>query len=378
MKAVLASALLGIALAIAALQARADSFANPALKPSTPPLQNARVDGLDIDRGKLSITDCGQLRSAPEGRPLCEGSAFNLSVNDEALRTKLKAIHLGDHIRVNFAPEKPAPGTTASAAPPALVVSEIAGLAAPKVSTIHRLGVLLAAFASTFLLGALLTGGRPLKLILGMDNRYSNSKLQAALWFWVFITSYLEFLYFRIAVGGLDFLGAISIPQNLLLLSGMSAITFAGAKGITTAKANAAADATAAQAQQDAAQDNPPGISSVAVADAPGSVAVATTAPTPIIATPRGKSMADPGTASLWKDLMQNDLGHFDFGDFQMVIVTMLAVGTYLLAVHHALGAVPLSASATLPDLDTTILSAFGLGQGAYLAKKAVGNASAT
>jgi hypothetical protein len=30
----------------------------------------------------------------------------------------------------------------------------------------------------------------------------------------------------------------------------------------------------------------------------------------------------------------------------------------------------------TLPDVDTTILSAFGLGQGAYLAKKALGTST--
>ena len=366
--AVAAAAFLGLTLA--ASPAHADSFANPALKPSNPPLQNARVDGLDIDNGKLSITDCAQLRSAPEGRPICEGSAFNLTVNDEGLRTKLRTIHLGDHIRVNFAPDK----NSTPDKPQTLVVSEIAGIAAPKVSTMHRLGVVVASFLITFLLGTLLTGGHPFKLILGMDNRYSNSKLQAALWFWVLITTYLEFLYFRIAVGGLDFLGAVSIPQNLLLLSGMSAVTFVGAKGITTAKANAAADAKAAAAAQ--ADDQP-----VAVAVASGQDAVAVAAP-PAAPAPippaRNKLMQAPGQENFFKDLLQNDLGSFDLGDFQMVIVTVLAVATYMLLVHHALGAVQLSSSAELPDLDTTILSAFGLGQGAYLAKKAVGNPSAT
>jgi len=365
MKSIPAIAAVLLGLTLAALPLRADSFANPALKPSATPLQNARVDGLDIDNGKLSITDCAQLRAAPESRPLCEGSAFNLTVNDAALRTKLHTIHLGDHIRINFTPGN--------------VVTEIAGTATSKVSTSARLGVLLVSFLFTFLLGTVLTRGHPLRLILGMDNRYSNSKLQAALWFWVLITTYLEFLYFRVAVGGFDFLGSISIPQNLLLLSGMSAITFVGAKGITTAKANAAADAKAAAAAQNAAQGDLAAIAAVAVADAPGAVAVAAPqAPAAPPPPPREKDMAQPGSESLWKDLMQNDLGDFDLGDFQMVIVTLLAVGTYMLTVHHALGSVQLSASTTLPDLDTTILSAFGIGQGAYLAKKAVGNPSTT
>jgi hypothetical protein len=362
----LALATLGCAIQLPG-QVAAQGFVNPALKDSTPPLWNARVDGLDIDNGKLSITDCPQLRSAPLGKPICEGNAFNLTVNDQGLRTKLKDIHLGDHIRVNFTP--------AEATKPA-VVTEIAGIAAPKVSTGLRLGMLLVSFLITFLLGTVLTMGHPLKLILGLDNRYSNSKLQAALWFWVLMTTYLEFLFFRIAVGGLDFLGGISIPQNLLLLSGMSAVTFVGAKGITTAKANAAADAKAAAVVQTKKDDAPV---TVAVAAAPDSVAIAEPpAPTPITALPRGKSMLAAGQQNLFKDLFQNDLGDFDLGDFQMVVVTMLAVGTYMLAVHHTLGSVELSATTTLPDLDTTILSAFGLGQGAYLAKKAVGNASQT
>ena len=345
-----------------AIQLSGQGFVNPALKESKAPLWNARVDGLDIDNGKISVTDCAQFRSVPNSKPVCEGSGFNLTVDDPALRTKLKDIHLGDHIRIDFGADNK--------------VTAIAGMAAPKVSTGLRLGMLLTSFLVTFLLGTVLTMGHPLKLILGLDNRYSNSKLQAALWFWVLMTTYLEFLFFRIAVGGLDFLGGISIPQNLLLLSGMSAVTFVGAKGITTAKVNAAADAKAAAVAQ-AAQDNAP--VTVAVAASPESVAIAEPpAPTPVTPLPRDKSIQTPGRQNLFKDLFQNDLGDFDLGDFQMVIVTLLAVGTYMLAVHHALGSVQLSATTTLPDLDTTILSAFGLGQGAYLAKKAVGNASQT
>jgi hypothetical protein len=347
-----------------AIQLSAQGFVNPALKESKAPLWNARVDGLDIDNGKLSVTDCAQLRSTPGAKPICEGSGFNLTVDDPALRTKLKDIHLGDHIRIDFGADNK--------------VTAIAGIAAPKVSTGLRLGMLLASFLVTFLLGTILTMGHPLKLILGLDNRYSNSKLQAALWFWVLMTTYLEFLFFRIAVGGLDFLGGISIPQNLLLLSGMSAVTFVGAKGITTAKANAYDAAKTAAAKAAAAQeDDEP--QAVAIAAAPAAVAIAEpAAPTPPIPIPAPKTTGGIGKENLFKDLFQNDLGDFDLGDFQMVIVTLLAVGTYMLAVHHALGSVQLSTTTTLPDLDTTILSAFGLGQGAYLAKKAVGNASQT
>src|SRR5713226_8983756 len=88
-----------------------------------------------------------------------------------------------------------------------------------------------------FALTALLTGGHPLQLIIGEDGRYSNSKFQMAIWFVVVIATYLATVYLRVAQAGWEFFGGVDIPKNLLLLSGMSALTFGGAKGITASKA---------------------------------------------------------------------------------------------------------------------------------------------
>jgi hypothetical protein len=114
----------------------------------------------------------------------------------------------------------------------------------------------------------------------------------------------------------------------------MSALTFGGAKGITTAKANAAVAAGHANPK------DPAGVH-----------------------------------ANFWTDLVQNDAGVFDIGDFQMLMVTFLAVGMYFALIFHFLGEIAATASVRLPDVDTTILASFGLGQGAYLTKKAAGNA---
>ena len=48
----------------------------------------------------------------------------------------------------------------------------------------------------------------------------------------------------------------------------------------------------------------------------------------------------------------------------------LLAAGVYLVQMLAFLQAVPLSASVSLPDVDSTLLSFFGIGQGAYLVKK--------
>jgi hypothetical protein len=123
----------------------------------------------------------------------------------------------------------------------------------------------------------------------------------------------------------------IGIPQNLLLLSGLSAFSFAAAKGITTAK--------------------------VQVAQAQG------------ILQPKGGS----GSKGLLVDLTTNDTNRLDLGDFQMLFVTLIAVGYYFVLAFAKLGALDATTNAALPEVDTTILAWFGLGQGAYLAKKAVG-----
>jgi hypothetical protein len=52
----------------------------------------------------------------------------------------------------------------------------------------------------------------------------------------------------------------------------------------------------------------------------------------------------------------------------------LLAVGTFLAMILHFLGSLDARTIVYLPDVDTTILASFGLGHGAYLTKKAVGN----
>src|SRR5271157_4752919 len=85
---------------------------------------------------------------------------------------------------------------------------------------------LIMAFSAFVVLGlaAIVTKGAPLKFIVGQDNRYSNSKFQVALWFWIVISSYIATVVFRVWCAGWDFFGAVSIPQNLLVLSGLSAL----------------------------------------------------------------------------------------------------------------------------------------------------------
>jgi hypothetical protein len=157
-----------------------------------------------------------------------------------------------------------------------------------------------------------------------------------ALWFGLLIVAYLATVVLRATASNWAFLAGVGIPNNLLLLSGMSTLTFGAAKGITTAKVQAAVDS---------------GIP----------------APKPSTTTPR-----------FLFDLTHNDNNQLDLGDFQMLVVTVVAVGVYAVIVLHFLGSLEMRSAISLPDVDSTILAAFGLGHGAYLTKKAVGKVGET
>jgi hypothetical protein len=71
-----------------------------------------------------------------------------------------------------------------------------------------------------------------------------------------------------------------------------------------------------------------------------------------------------------FRDMVQDDEGCVDLGNSQALFITLLAIVLYVLAAFPFLAQFIVSDRMTLPDVDTTLLSLFGLGQGAYLLKK--------
>jgi hypothetical protein len=348
---------------------------DPGRNASLTRLERARVDAIDANEEGISLTDCVPGRPDPT-KIACNGRAYHLKVSDQALRAKVKLYHVGDQIRADIKADAELQDVRGAwSYPPDGICPS------------YRFLALAACGFAIFGFAAIATKGSPLKFIVGADGRYSNSKFQIALWFWVLISTYMAVVVLRVCYAGWDFLGGITIPQNLLVLSGLSAITYGGAKAITTSKVNAAMNpqvnvTTAAAAPAPAA---------VAVAPAAGAAPVALTvthaaAPSPAVVTvtpaanpdPKNTANHPPGSESFFNDLVKNDYGDFDFGDFQMLVVTFVAVGMYLALIVHFLASVDFLKTVSLPDVDTTVLAAFGLGQGAYLAKKAGGNVGTT
>ncbi len=254
--------------------------------------------------------------------------ARDLLVGSKELRARLDpagkaddGVRRGDLVLVTEKAPAPAAGATLGA----LEVERMEVQASQRWLALAGAALLLILFARVAL-GKGMAG-----LILGLDLRMSNSKVQMAVWFGVVMVSYLAALWLRFCYSGNLLLGAVSVPTNLLSLSGLSALTFAGAKTITQSKQNALAAAGM--------------ITSM-------------------------KQPAKQGEAGL-QNLVQDDRGHADIGDFQMLLITVVAALTYLVQMFQYLGVLDLHATVSLPDVDSTLLAAFGLGQGAYLAKKA-------
>jgi hypothetical protein len=209
---------------------------------------------------------------------------------------------------------------------------------AASISILPRIIAIVASAVVLLLLGAFASKWVPYRFLVGADNRVSNSKCQVVLWFGTAMTIYLATLVSRLIESNWDLVGGIAIPANVLAMTALSGLTFAGAKMIAVSKNGG----------------NLP-------AAAPGSVAPAAPG-----------AQKQKVTAPDWRtDLFTNDQGELDFGDFQMILIVWLSVVIYVVSAYLALGNLPLQAHVSLPDVDGSLLAAFGIGQGSYLAKKA-------
>jgi hypothetical protein len=275
-----------------------------------PPLQSVTVEATLVDNGSAATTIRLTLPDPWGDR--------TLEVGDATAPQRLVEAHAGDVVEVDLRLTNGAPD----------LITKLVEIRRP-VGAWPRMVTVILAFLGLALITAVLTGWRPLDLIVGTDNRYSNSQTQLMLWFGAVATIYVASVVLRLVYFGWDFIGGVGLPQNLIVITGLSALSFGGAKVITAQKVDAAAGAGLPPPKPPAAARN------------------------------------------LLRDLIQNDLGHADLGDLQMILVTAAAVVIFGLSAFHFLGALALQPQVQLPDVDTALLSGFGLGQGAYLVKKA-------
>ncbi|MEH1818316.1 MAG: hypothetical protein V7L31_04330 [Nostoc sp.] len=266
-------------------------------------IKNGRIESIAADQSSLQV----------QCNPPNQSDPITISVNKPELKATLQGFSSGDNVNLTYTSENDL--TVISVVKP--VINGIEGFLALILTGfgLYVISFLIVNFACKKDLN---------KIFVGQDNRLSNSKSQMAIWFFVLLVGYISLSSLRVIHGGLGFVGGIGIPQNLLLLSGLSALTYGGAKIITQSQVNSKPNSK-----------------------------------------PSSKNVVS------LTDFVTDDDANIDFGDLQMSFITLLAIVVYLLQLINFLGVLELHRLVTLPDVDTTILSIFGISQAAYLTKKA-------
>ena len=295
--------------------------AEQALTPNTatPPASTAPVTTTDASKPPIMLE--GTIKTIADGAvtltlPKPRGDQI-LTVDTQVAKDSMAQARIGDRIKVDV---------DSMSAPTA--ISKVESIDRP-IEIRFRILALIGGFGILFAAACAATRAKPLKFMIGTDNRYSNSQTQLILWFGAVASVYFAATVLRVCYLGLDSLFGISIPEHLLELSGLSALSYGGAKVITSQKVDAAEQAGLMPVKVPAAR------------------------------------------ANLLSDLFTNDKGNADLGDFQMILVTLSAVVLFLLSEFHSLAFLKLGEGFALQDIDSTMLAGFGLGHGAYLVKKA-------
>lgn len=284
--------------------------ATPEAPAPAPVKKRGQIEAVAEDQSSLQITEVAPKTPEEDWRSL------TFTATDPNVKAEMKGLHPGDLVWVT------ASGGT---------IQDVE-VQKESVSFLRILVTLLVVAALLWIIAWFAirgTGYGMGRFLVGRDNRYSKSKFQIAIWFWTVIVAYLATLYLRWWAGVPSLIAGIDIPENLLLLSGISALSFGTAKGIAQGKENRAA-AAGVQAKPPATQPRFP------------------------------------------TDLVCDDSGQPDLGDFQMVVITLVAVGVYAVQIFDFLGLLQMTSQVSMPDVDPTLLGIFGISHGAYLTKKAV------
>jgi len=189
----------------------------------------------------------------------------------------------------------------------------------------------------------ILTGGKFTfrRLILGKDNGLSVSQLQAAFCTIIVLAAYIAVYSSNFLLG--QYNPIINIPGNLLILAGLSYATYVGAGSIT-------------QTQLERSYQEKTGV-------AP---------PTGEYIPKETDHSGSPG------DLVNTDENQTDLTKFQLIAWNLVAAVIFWIALHqsldHFLAVSNAAASLNFPDIDQTLLALVGIGQGTYIANKALKN----
>lgn len=228
--------------AMAAQPAKSGSApAPPAAQPLPRVLFKAQIQAIAEDQSVFSVKDA-------------KGAATSVVAGKE-FKPRLQNLRSGDRVNVEVIDErKEEQKDGGKEEVTRVVLRDITAATIISASRWRRIWVLTGSGLVALVVTVVLVRKPFPGLIVGKDGRYSNSKFQMVAWFGALIVSYVAIAWIRAWDGGCACFGEVNIPQNLLLLSGLSALTFGAAKGITADKvAEARREAREAGKDEDAA-----------------------------------------------------------------------------------------------------------------------------
>jgi hypothetical protein len=275
-------------------------------------LPNSQALAAEPARCRVAALDSKTVTLASIDNATCR-ALVKVTFNEDRDKSTFSLLKIGTLIAVPQADEVPG-----SSLAPLVASAEIWQIGA----------AILAGLAAAFTYACCIAGGRTrlIYLVVGADERYSNSKVQTTAWMGVLMIAYIGTGLMRLW-HGMEWTTAFSvgISDNLLATASLSVGAAAGAKITTGAK-------------------------------------VATS---PDTAKPKGR--ADQRSLLA---LFRNDSDEWDIGDAQMILITLGSIIYFIFRVSALWSALPLAAKIDLPEPTNIVTLVFGSSLGGYLAKK--------
>jgi hypothetical protein len=194
----------------------------------------------------------------------------------------------------------------------------------------------------------LLFEGNPLGILITERNTMSLSRLQLVLWTCVILASYMTMALARLATlrdAPLATALAVKIPDELLLLMGISLTSSVGSSLVTNIKAQKVAEPRAAAA--------------ATAVSGPGAGATG-------VLYSRGAAF-DPVITDLFEGDELTDTNVIDVAKVQMFFFTLVAITAYVIATFRVLGSGALD---QLPLLPQQLIILMGMSHAGYLGNK--------
>lgn len=159
--------------------------------------QVGRRTGTVISIGKDSTTiDVRDDKTAE----ICQ---LAIAPGDTSMKAAIAALSTGD--KVDFAVKKAPDG--------AMILAGIQPVVATSVDEWIRALVMLTSLVGLILVSTYLMSGHPMAILVGQDNRYSNSYFQLGAWFATLVVCYVATILLRLWYLGGAFMGSIGIPR---------------------------------------------------------------------------------------------------------------------------------------------------------------------